>query len=195
MILMRVARSSPRSELIGMSLTTCGACRGTGLDQDTLKLCRCVDRAVFRAVLGRYHYCASGFEYAAPVSMQRTGTSGQHGCWARVNENFKADVWLVAKRTLADAPLDWAVFRCHHLLGSDWKLCCRKLNISRGNFFHAVYRVEEKLGRVFRTLEPYPLYPLDEYFMGAVRGAKTTALLAKQQQRREPLRPPLAVAA
>jgi hypothetical protein len=29
-----------------------------------------------------------------------------------------------------------------------------------------VYRIEAKLGKVFRELQPYSLYPLDEYFHG-----------------------------
>jgi hypothetical protein len=32
-----------------------------------------------------------------------------------------------------------------------------------------VYRIEQKLGRVFRELEPYSLFPLDEYFHGPSR--------------------------
>ncbi len=38
--------------------------------------------------------------------------------------------------------------------------------MDRGNFFHAVYRIEQKLGRVFRELEPYSLFPVNEYFHG-----------------------------
>jgi hypothetical protein len=55
------------------------------------------------------------------------------------------------------------------MLGADWKLCSRKLGIDRGNFFHAIYRIEQKLGRVFRELQPYPLFPVDEYFQGPSR--------------------------
>jgi hypothetical protein len=61
------------------------------------------------------------------------------------------------------------LFRFHFLLGADWKLCSRQLGIDRGNFFHAIYRIEQKLGRVFRELEPYPLFPLDDYFHGPSR--------------------------
>ena len=43
------------------------------------------------------------------------------------------------------------------------------MKIDRGTFFHAVYRIEQKLGRVFRELQPYSLFPLDEYFRGAYR--------------------------
>ena len=60
------------------------------------------------------------------------------------------------------------LFRYHFLLGADWTLCTRKLGMSRGNFFHAVYRIEQKLGRVFRELQPYPLFPLDDYFQWTV---------------------------
>jgi hypothetical protein len=41
--------------------------------------------------------------------------------------------------------------------------------MDRGNFFHSVYRIEQKLGRGFRELEPYALFPLDEYFNGPSR--------------------------
>ncbi len=63
----------------------------------------------------------------------------------------------------------YRLFRYHFLLGADWTLCTRKLSMSRGNFFHAVYRIEQKLGRVFRELQPYPLFPLDDYFNGPSR--------------------------
>ena len=38
--------------------------------------------------------------------------------------------------------------------------------MDRGDFFHAVDRIEQKLGRVFRQLEPYALFPVDDYFHG-----------------------------
>jgi len=40
--------------------------------------------------------------------------------------------------------------------------------MDRGSFFHAIYRLEEKLGRVYAELEPYPLFPLRDYFGGVV---------------------------
>jgi len=58
------------------------------------------------------------------------------------------------------------LFRYHFLLGASWKLCTRKLEIDRGNFYHSVYRIEQKLGRAFRETEPYALFPVDEYFNG-----------------------------
>ena len=41
--------------------------------------------------------------------------------------------------------------------------------MDRGSFFHEVYRIEQKLGRTFRELEPFALFPLDEYFGNTTR--------------------------
>jgi hypothetical protein len=91
------------------------------------------------------------------------GPSGKFA-WGRKDEEYVADFCLVSHRTLDE--FEYKVFKFHFLLGADWKLCTRRLGIDRGNFFHAVYRIEQKLGRVFRELEPYGLFPLDEYFRG-----------------------------
>ncbi len=125
-----------------------------------------------------------------------------------------ADFVLVAKRTLNEA--DYRLFRYHFLLGADWKLCCQQLNVDRGTFFHLVYRIEERLGRVFRELQPYALFPLDEYFGGSARKlvddlpdpertggnviqmpdpARIAAKLAERAAKRATLRPPLRKAA
>lgn len=45
--------------------------------------------------------------------------------------------------------------------------------MDRGSFFHDVYRIEQKLGKTFRELEPYALFPLDEYFNGTGRNPVT----------------------
>jgi len=86
--------------------------------------------------------------------------------WSRKEEEFVADFHLVSRRTLSKS--DWEIFRFHFLLGADWKLCCRRLNIDRGLFFHRIYAIQHQLGRTFRDLEPYAMYPVDEYFGGAV---------------------------
>jgi len=96
-----------------------------------------------------------------------------------------ADFCLVARRTLDDR--EHQIFRFHFLLGADWKLCGRRLEMDRGMFFHSVYRIEEKLGRVFRELEPYPLFPLDDYFSGPSRFTEQAcrpALLAVKEAKR-----------
>jgi hypothetical protein len=109
------------------------------------------------------------------------------GTWGRKDEEYIADFCLVARRTLNAE--EHRLFRFHFLLGADWKLCSRKLGLDRGTFFHAVYRLEQKLGRVFRELEPYGLFPLDEYFNGPSRfpdSPVTRATLAPRSIPRPP---------
>jgi hypothetical protein len=83
------------------------------------------------------------------------------------NEEFVADFILVSKRTLDEQ--EHKLFKFHFLHGADWKLCCRQLKIDRGTFFHSVYRIQQKLGRTFRELEPHALFPVDEYFGGCAK--------------------------
>jgi len=99
---------------------------------------------------------------------------GGRSLWGRKLEEYTADFFLISKRTLSAE--EFRIFRYHFLLGADSQLCCRKLKMDRGLFFHAIYRIEQKLGRVFRELEPYGLYPLDEYFSPIVR--TTTPVVA-----------------
>jgi len=86
--------------------------------------------------------------------------------YSRKREDFIADFCLVSRRALDD--FEYRIFRFHFLLGADWKLCCRQLGVDRGTFFHTVYRIEHRLGRTFAELEPYSLYPVDEYFGGPI---------------------------
>ncbi|MGC2661901.1 MAG: hypothetical protein WA324_28410 [Bryobacteraceae bacterium] len=101
------------------------------------------------------------------VSLESNPTRQRKSVWGLKNEEYVADFILVSKRTLDEQ--EYQLFRFHFLLGADWKLCCRRLNIDRGMFFHAVYRIQQKLGRTFRELEPHALFPVDEYFGGAAK--------------------------
>jgi hypothetical protein len=101
------------------------------------------------------------------VSLEPHAGRNRPNSWGLKDEEFIADFTLVARRHLTEE--EHRLFRFHFLLGADWRLCTRKLGMDRGNFFHAVYRIEQKLGRVFRELQPYPLFPLDDYFHGPSR--------------------------
>jgi len=46
------------------------------------------------------------------------------------------------------------------------------------------------LGRVFRELEPYPLFPIDDYLHGPVKGVRSCLV----EDGVAPLRPPLRAA-
>jgi hypothetical protein len=108
------------------------------------------------------------------------------------NEDYMADFLLVTRRTLNQRDHD--IFRFHFLLGADWKMCCRRLGMDRGNFFHAVYRIQQHLGQVFSELEPYALYPLNEYFSTTVNGPEAKVSKIRILPTRAPtavLRPPV----
>jgi hypothetical protein len=130
--------------------------------------CKCVLRAVFRACYAHFRHCATKEKYMSRVSLELTpGRRRGSYTWGRKDEEYMADFVLVTRRTLT--PEEYRIFSYHFLLGADYNLCCRKLGIDRGTFFHAVYRIEQKLGQVFRDLQPYGLYPIDEYYNGPRR--------------------------
>jgi hypothetical protein len=128
-------------------------------------LCACVLRGVFRCVFRLWLDSDPGYAHGLC-----SGSGDIYG-FDRSRAEYCADVELIAKRTL-DAG-EWTLFRLHFMDGRDWRECCPRLQLNRGRFFHAVYRVMEKLGRAWREVEPYPLYPADEYFGVTWRSKRT----------------------
>jgi hypothetical protein len=126
-----------------------------------------VFRSIFRACHARFRQCAMKEKHISRVSLESNPGRQRKSVWGMKNEEYMADFCLVSRRNLGE--YEYKVFKFHFLLGADWKLCCRKLNIDRGTFFHEVYRIQQKLGRIFRELEPHALFPLDEYFNGTPR--------------------------
>jgi hypothetical protein len=159
-----------RSETLALAMHHCTNCRGSGLRlgrKQMLSPCNCVLRGIFRACYRRFVTCATQERFIGRVGLEPHCGQKRPSSWGRKDEEYIADFCLVSRRHLDES--DYQLFRYHFLLGADWKLCCRRLKIERGTFFHSVYRIEQKLGRVFRELEPYALYPLNEYFYGASR--------------------------
>jgi hypothetical protein len=163
-----------RSKTLPLAAAHCTYCMGLGLmgswRSGETRPCGCVLRRVFNSVLGKYRYIQA---HQDRVSSSVT-TVMKHGrenkrVWSRKNEEFCADFYLVSKRMLDEK--DWKLFELHMLCGYNWRYCTRILGMDRGRFFHAVYRIQERLGRVFVELRPYALFPIDEYF-GGVRSDK-----------------------
>jgi len=184
-----------RSETIGLANLSCAHCHGYGLRIGLTGKeypCNCVFRTIFRACYARFRECVEKEKYLSRVTLEICrGGKDQRYTFSRKTEDYMADFCLIARRTLTD--LDYKVFRYHFLLGANWRLCCRQMKIDRGNFFHAVYRIEQKLGRTYRETEPYGLFPLDEYFGGKIRrGPEAQAKVAVMPVRRDhPVRAPV----
>jgi len=176
-----------RSNTIGMAAETCKHCEGNGtraVYKTKTHPCNCVFRAIFRACLARFRDCAENGTPFGTVSWEFCAGVGGRRVYSRKQEEYMADFCLVSRRMLDDE--DYRLFRYYFLLGANWQLCSRQLKMERGNFFHAIYRIERTLGRAFSEIRPYPLYPLDEYFGGTVRkgGSKALAVEPVKERRR-----------
>lgn len=159
-----------RSETLALAQQSCTFCYGLGLRPGRGGVstpCNCVFRAIFRACYSRFRQCAMKEKHISRVSLEANPGRQRKSVWGMKNEEFMADFILVSKRTLS--AYEYTVFKYHFLLGADWSLCCRKLKLDRGEFFHEIYRIQQKLGRTFRELEPHALFPIDEYFNGTTR--------------------------
>lgn len=159
-----------RSETLALALHNCAHCHGAGLRlarKGSLTPCNCVLRSIFRICWDRFVRCVTQERSVSRVSLEPHVGRARPSTWGRKDEEYIADFELIARRSLDE--FENRLFRYHFLLGADWKLCTRKIEMDRGNFYHAVYRIEQKLGRAFRETQPYPLFPLDEYFNGPSR--------------------------
>lgn len=156
-----------RSETLALAGPDCACCKGRGLRKNLRKEatpCSCVLRAIFRTCYARFRQCVTKEKHLSRPELEFSARGGGRTRWARKDEEYIADFLLVARRHL---PEDlYQVFNYYFLLRAGSELCCKRLNMDRGIFYSYVYRVQETLGRVYRELEPYSLYPLDEYFRG-----------------------------
>ncbi|MEZ5356742.1 MAG: hypothetical protein R2762_29235 [Bryobacteraceae bacterium] len=185
-----------RSESLILASNKCAYCHGAGTIENRRgreNPCKCVYRNVFRACYTRFLLCSFKERHLTRSRYTADFVSGRRVSWGRKDEEYIADFCLVSRKHLEG--IDQKIFRFHFLLGADWKLCCRRLNMDRGTFFHAVYRIQQRLGKVFRELKPYPLYPLEDYFFNTVRGGSNVVSIDvgrdPEQKKRGPLRPPL----
>lgn len=188
-----------RSETIALAKESCAQCHGLGLrgsiDGNGSEVpCNCVLRKIFRLCFARFRYCVETERHLSQARLSIIGGRERRQVWGRRNEEYIADFCLVSRRFLDES--QYQLFKFHFLLGADWKLCCRRLNINRGSFFHEVYRIQQRLGRAYRELEPYSLFPLDEYFGGTYRKeigpeALNVLRMPMPNKRYRPVRPPI----
>lgn len=153
-----------RADVLGVSNTACTLCLGEGLRLRGKSLdqpCKCALREIFSSCLRKFRECTAEQKAAA---LESNNWSLKKRVWYMRREDYISDFLLTSQRTLAANPQQTAIFRYHFLLGADWKLCCRRLDMNRGDFFHHVYRIQQKLGLAFRETQPYSLFPTDEYF-------------------------------
>ena len=92
----------------------------------------------------------------------RNGANIKTSSYERKTEDYLADFDILVRRSLA--PAEKMLFDLYFIDEADYKTCIRLLAVDRGKFFHTVYRIEAKLGRLCRDLRPYSLFPVCDYF-------------------------------
>jgi hypothetical protein len=144
----------------------CPLCGGMGyeeLKRQGVLPCKCALGNVFRACYARFRDCVHDGRALSRVRFERSANGhSNRGSWSLKREEYMADFELVARRTLKPGP--YQLFRFHFILGASISMCSKRLGISRSATRHAVERIEGILGEVFVMLQPYPLYPLSDYF-------------------------------
>jgi hypothetical protein len=192
-----------RSETLGLAAQNCTYCFGRGLRPSKRghnSACLCVLRHIFRVCYARFCQVQDKEKHLSHVTLAKMPGTSRRPSYGRRDEEFAADFILVSRRHL-DAE-EMRVFKAHMLLGADWRLCCRQLGFSRGDFFHMVYRIMHKLGRAFAETAPYPLFPLSDYYesycsveLGLACSLRELRRLNSRRDRPRPLVPPLRKAA
>jgi hypothetical protein len=167
------------ADALALGKPSCTYCSGYGrrsILRGPEVICACVWRAVFRACYRRFRECAGSAGHINGITLARCGGPSGYRVYSRKREEFAADFVLLARRSLGLEEL--AVFNSHFLLGADWRLCCRQMHIDRGAFFHLVYAVEVRMGRVYAECDPYSLFPVAGYFVGVVRKSPVVGRVA-----------------
>jgi hypothetical protein len=163
---------------LALSNSFCRRCGGLGVVRvrSRHRTCACVFRAAFRECLASYHHCTASMGSGGGVQYERVGhAQGRCAIIASFKRaEYAADFVLLARRALADRPIEWAVFEAYHVAELEWMDAIPRVNqtlhlarpLNRGNFFHAVYRTEEIIGSTLLRTQPYSLYPPRAYFAG-----------------------------
>lgn len=182
---------STNSNTTALATYKCTVCRGSGITlgrRGSFNACDCVLRGIFKVCYNRFRHCVTREKYLSKVTLEIHSGPNRRGTYGRKQEEYIADFLHICRRTLSES--EYKIFNYRYLLGADWKLCCRRLNLERGPFHHAIYRIQERLGEVFAELEPYALYPLDEYF-GSGHHKEPVQAIPVARETVVPIRPPV----
>jgi len=166
---------------LALASSSCVFCRGLGVHPSGRRdvVCSCVYRQVFRVCLSRYyHERDKAFQH---VRLE-VGVGAQ--TFTCPGAEYIADFENVSMKALPVGVMR-TIMQIHFFDGHDYKhsyCLAQKVDktITLGNYWHAIYRIQELAGKRLVTIQPCRLYPLDEYF--TVRGAIVALVPSKRQQ-------------
>lgn len=180
---------SRSSSWLALAVPGCATCGGRGLDGEDH--CACILRKMCRAVVRCVRDLEARKGAIRPIPLDLTSVpQGRRITGIRAVE-YIADVHNAARAVLNAT--DFFLFRHHMLAGHEWRWCCARLGLTRGNCFHRLYVIEARLGRCFLELVPYPLFPVSTYWDTRLEKVQPCPV-PETTSRRDPgpLRPPLA---
>ena len=150
----------PEEQLMMLARPACASCKGRGWVpvSDRAEVCACVYRAVCRSSMEAYRNAPLR---SVLVRWHMRRGSRLMSTWSRPLEEFRADIERIVSRVLNRT--EQRIWREHMVERREWREVAPRVGMDRGNFYHAVYRIEKKLGRAFAELRPYPLWPWWEY--------------------------------
>lgn len=135
--------------LLAVANPRCGQCYGLGRRPTAEVPCGCALREIYRQCMRRHHELRSAPPWKGPW-------------WLALRQlHYVIDIELVARRVLD--PVMWKAWWLHAIEDRPWRECARLMGFDRGTWWHTFYRCAERLGLVYATMRPYPLWPFREY--------------------------------
>jgi len=171
-----------------LAFPTCQTCGGSGLSG--ADHCACVLRRIARAVHAHVHNLQARIGSIQPLALDSTAAPQGKRWNGIVSVDYISDVYNTARRVLSD--VDFTLWKHHCLKRHPWHCCCPKLGINRGVFFHRLYDIEERVGRTFLQLAPYPLFPIHCYTDTRLDRVRPCPVIEDTRPGNRALRPPLA---
>jgi hypothetical protein len=159
---LRSTTNLSRSTVLALANANCPRCFGLGNDlkipEDKDPTCACIYRLVFRIVINRYLEIACSSRSASRLYCHSVfGVS-------RPDEEFLADVECNVRRALADEPLLYRIWRMHVVDNNSPEFIGRAKRLDPQVVRLELAKIAVICGSRFANVEPYPLFPVDNYF-------------------------------
>jgi len=131
----------------------CVYCGGSGKVKRhfVMRVCSCAYRGIAVKAMNRYRVLRMSGPWGR-CRIERTQTGGLMRGFVEVE--FLAEIDLAARRVLNGPELK--VYELYEAQNADWRYCSARVGLNRGNFFHLVYVVEQKLGKALYLSGIFP---------------------------------------
>lgn len=181
-------------EIRALAKARCETCMGLG-QRLNLKTgqpqgpCRCAIFRLFRICHNKYRDCGRNMEHYSAVSFTRTGGGPGGRNFGRKNEEYRADFFLIASRTLRRGTAEHRFFKIRYIEDNGRAETQRALHLTRAEYDRLDDRVVYAAGKAFMTNEPSTIYPFDSYFSTIIHRDIPANIPASDEGTFTPIRP------